>query len=142
MIEEKTKLPMSSDQLALLETEKVLVLAQETGRRRIQFDEEDANSFVFLLKQDFEVPFLYRFTFNPMPYSEELIDDIETLSKAGYLQTSSPISLEEKGRRWIEQNQERFRPFTSILSKALDRFGGFDKALLRRHAYNVATARL
>ena len=133
---------MSSNQLALLETEKVLVLVQETDQRQIQFDEEDASSLIFLLKQDLKVPFLYRFTFNPMPYSEELVDDIETLHQAGYLQTSSPVSLEDKGRQWIEQNQDRFQLFTNLLSRALDRFGSFDKALMRRHAYNVATARL
>jgi hypothetical protein len=133
---------MSEQVPSLDEPEKVLVLADITERRRVQLDEENASWLVFLLKAEFEIPFFYRFTFNPMPYSEELMADVATLHEAGYLETKSPIALEQKGRQWIDANRERFQPFATALSKAFDRLGSFDRALLFRHAYNVATVHL
>jgi len=133
---------MSAKQLSLHESEKVLLLAQEVKRRDVEFDEENASSLVFLLKQEGQVPFHYRFTFNPLPYSEELLDDLATLHEAGYLGVLSPIALQDKGSQWIKDNWDRLKWFADVLSKGFDKLGGFDRALLFTNAYNVATARL
>lgn len=132
--------PMSRADVLLNEPQKILVLAGETERWHIQIDANNINSLVFILKSQ-QVPFFYRFTFDPLPYSEELVSDVRTLHGAGYL-TNSSIKLLDKGRRWVAENHDSVKPFADAISSALERVGELNEERMFRYAYNYAVARL
>ena len=123
----------------VLEAEKLLLMIYESDRLRAPICMEKVNPYVYLMRARYEVPLYYRFRFNPLPYSEELVDDLESLKIAGHITYSSPIEITQKGVARIEKKLIDFLHLSEAIGRALGEMSKWDDKLLFKAVYDTIT---
>lgn len=123
----------------IIEAEKLLLTVYEANKLEIAISVKTINSYVYLLNRKYSLPFYYSFRFNPLPTSEDLIDDLESLKNGGNIAFSSPIVVTAKGKARIEQRLDTLRPFSQAVEKALNEMSKWDEKMLFRAIYNTIT---
>jgi len=125
--------------MEVLEAEKLLLTIYNANRLKILLTTEEINSHIYLLRSHYEIPFYYTFRFNPLPYSEELVEDLESLRYGGNVSFGSPIIITDKGVERIERRKEDLKSLSERIEKALTEMSGWDDKLLFQAIYNTIT---
>jgi uncharacterized protein YwgA len=123
----------------ILEAEKLLLAVYEASRLKIALCREKINPYVYMMRIHYSIPLYYPFRFNPLPYSEELEDDLESLKNAGHICFSSPIEITEKGQERIRERMNEFSSLSNEIGKALTEMSRWDDRLLFQAIYNTIT---
>jgi len=123
----------------VLEAEKLLLTVYEANKLRVPISTERINPYIYLLRNRYEIPFYYAFRFNPLPFSEELMDDLESLRNGGNVSYGSPIKITDKGTERIERRKANLKPLSDGIDKALDEMSRWDDKLLFQAIYNTIT---
>lgn len=123
----------------ILEAEKLLLTIYDANKLGIGLSTERINPYIYLLRSRYEVPFYYSFRFNPLPYSEELMEDLESLRNGGNISYDSPIVITDKGRERIECRKAILKALSDSIRKPLDEMSRWDDKLLFQAIYNTIT---
>ena len=123
----------------VLEAEKLLFAIYEAHKLKIDICKEKINPYVYLMRNRYGVPLYYSFRFTPVPYSEELEDDLISLKTAGHISFSSPITIADKGLERIKERIDQLSSLSKSIDKALEEMSGWDNKLLFQEVYNTAT---
>ena len=100
----------------LSDSEKVLAFIEVANEHDIKFDEQLLDSYIYLLKVNCNIPFGYSFVFHPLPYSNELRQDLMGLKMAGYA-VSGSILVTDKGKKWIQYRQTIIPDFKGLIER-------------------------
>jgi uncharacterized protein YwgA len=124
----------------VFEAEKLLFTFYEAEKLNITICTEKINPYVFLMCNRYKIPIYYPFRFNPVPYSEELVDDMESLKRAGHITYSSPIAITQKGKARVEQRLDDFLFLSENIEKTLKELSKWDDKLLFQAIYDTITS--
>lgn len=122
-----------------LDAEKLLLTLYKANKMGIPISTETINSYIYLLRNQYKIPFYYAFRFNPLPYSEELIDDLGGLRNGGNITYKSPIVVTDKGSKRIEKKMTNLEEIANNIEKALKEISGWDNKLIFQAIYNTIT---
>ncbi len=123
----------------IAEAEKLLLTVYEANKLHVVVSVKTINSYVYLLNRQYSLPFYYSFRFNPLPTSEDLNDDLESLKNGGNISFNSPIVVTAKGKARIEGRLQSLAPFSQGVEKALNEMSKWDERMLSRAIYNTIT---
>ena len=69
---------------------------------QLRVEKELFDTYVFLLRQDGLLSLSYPFRFQPFPVSDLLREDMYNLTQAGFIESSSPITITDRGVGWLK----------------------------------------
>jgi len=81
----------------------VLFTLAAARENQIRIEKELFDTYLFLLKQDGVLRFSYPFRFQPLPVSDLLHEDLYNLTQAGFVKSSSPIGITDRGVGWLKE---------------------------------------
>jgi uncharacterized protein YwgA len=125
------------------DSEKILGLIVEAELDGITIDEQYLDSYVYLMRERQNIPFGYTFIFHPLPYSDQLREDVVGLKMAGYI-ISGSIKSTQKGKKYVDDKQAVLSEFKELLEKIkifLSEFSS-SKYFDRRSIFNAVYARI
>jgi len=93
---------------------KLLLALRSANEKSLKINEKSFPSYAYLLNNLYAVPFHYAFTFEPLPYSNDMAHDVDSFVNIGFINRSSPISLSQQGEEWLDV---RFSNFSKVYDK-------------------------
>lgn len=123
----------------VLEAEKLLLTLYSANKLGMPVSTETINPYVYLLRNTYKVPLYYSFRFNPLPYSDELMNDLESLKRGGNIEYKSPIVMTDKGIERIEARMSKLRDISGNIEEALKEMSKWDDKSLFQAVYNTIT---
>lgn len=120
--------------------EKLLFVIQTADVDQIPIDKTNIHPYFFLLKFEDTLKFQYRFSLKPLPYSDQLDDDIFDMVSIEYLRSQSPIHITGLGEEWVQQYLQPDEQLRAAVSAKLRRYDQMTDEEMHDTLYHAVSA--